>query len=137
MMEATTVFEIFGNIAAVIGAIISVAVYSHTVKREKKLLTIDTFSKIREKYHKEIPENERMKFLKEMEFFCVGINEGIYDINIIKKMSGKLLLEQYDEMKPYIKERRTVLQNSECYWCEYEKAMRKLQCMYYFDDCSK
>lgn len=136
-MNVTVVIELIGNIAAVIGAIISVSVYGNTVKREKKILTIETFSKIREKYKKEISENDRTKFLKEMEFFCVGINEGIYDINIIKKMSGKLLLEQYDGMKPYIKERKATHQDPECYWCEYEKVMQKLQCMYYLDDYDK
>ncbi|MBE6619205.1 MAG: DUF4760 domain-containing protein [Ruminococcaceae bacterium] len=119
--------EIIASITSVLGSIVSVSVYRTTMKREKKILTIEHLSKIREEYSGGFPseKNNIEKYLKKMEFFCVGINSGIYDIKIVKKMSGRLLLEHYEKMKIYIQKKK-----HESSWCEYEKVMKKLQKMY-------
>ena len=127
--------EIAANIAAVVGAIISVFVYRGTVNREKRILTIENFSKIRDKYPQELyGSNERIKldYLRDMEFFCLGVNQNIYSFDIMQKMSGKRLLAQYEcYMKEFISERRA--NHSETIWIEYEKTMNRL---YKYYECS-
>jgi len=97
-------WTIFGIVAA---TVISLLTHRSILKRDKKINTIAEFSKIRTKY----PDlscmkaakcrswcefkRKRIAYLKEMEFFCVGLNNGVFDINILKKMSGHLLVTQY------------------------------------------
>lgn len=114
----------------VISAIITVRIYRHTVNRESKILTLEHLSQIREKYPNKVPARQRLEYLRDMEFFCTGINEGIYDIRIVKKMSGRRLLRQYDSyMRNYITLRRKASTSDES-WMEYECVMEKLRVLY-------
>ena len=124
--------EVCANIAAVAGAIISVAVYRHAVKRERKINTIREYVRIRNQFpYEKIPENQLKPYLREMEFFCTGINEGLYDFGVLRKMSGRRLLSQYNNyMREYISDRRTRIGASSVSWVEYEKVMGRLQCRY-------
>ena len=49
-MSYVEIIELLVNSAAVLGAIASVLIFRYTVKRERKIITIDTFTKIRDKY---------------------------------------------------------------------------------------
>ena len=46
----------------------------------------------------------RGKYLKRMEFFCLGINEGVFSIEIATKMSGHLLVKQFNDYMKYFAE---------------------------------
>ena len=65
-----------------------------------------------------------------MEFFCIGINNGIYDFCILRKMSGQRLLNQYRSgMCEFVDSRRKRSQKTDD-WCEYKKVMYKLEKYY-------
>ena len=130
------IIEVLADVAAVLGAIISVGVFKHSVKKERQILTLEIYSKIREKHSLEIfemSEEEKLNYLKDLEYFCVGVNSGIYDFKALQKMSGKRLYSQYvNELKDYVNLRREKRDAKEI-WCEYEKVMQQLECHY----CSK
>ena len=75
-----------------------------------------------------------------MERFAVGVNCGVYDVSIVKQMSGKLLLSQYENFaEAYIATRRAEIANrprenrrdnektAEVTYREYEKLIRKMR----------
>lgn len=129
-MDSLKFFDLLADLAAVVGAVVTVFVFRHGVKRERKILTIDEYSRIRSDHSGIVTDDEKLDYLKDMEFFCVGINSGIYDFKILQKMSGRRLLSLYqDEMKDFIIYRRES-QNEKDAWCEYETVMRCLECHY-------
>ena len=110
-MNCEEIVSIVAIVISVCGIFISAVIYLHTVNREKKILTIKEFSKIREKYPNVSPncasDTDRLEYLKEIERFCVGIHHKIFDIQIITDMSGHYLVKQYDShMKDFMLSRR-------------------------------
>ena len=72
-------------------------------------------------------DKDRLDYLKEMERFCTGINNNIYDLNIISQMSGNLLITQYDHyMRDIINKRREPIYG-EWKYIQYEKVINKLK----------
>lgn len=130
--------EIVAGLAAVVGAIVSVVVYKQTLNRDKKLATINIINEIRNKYPRvsKLSWCERQSYLREMEFLCTGINEGIYELSILKRMSGRLFLSQYRIIKPYLEARRKTKPSAEEAWHEYESVMQKLNLLYSCNGCS-
>lgn len=112
-MNANT-WDIVSAIGTVSAAIIAVLTYRASVKRQRKQDTIREFSAIREEYPNLSPkapnpvsDEERIKYLKEMERFCTGVNVGLYDICVVNKMAGAMLITQYDSyMKGLIQGRK-------------------------------
>lgn len=130
-----SICEILTTLAACASVIASVWVHRSTLRRSKKLETIKKLSKLRDDYPEldELTYEEKFNYLKELEFFCTGINEKIYDIHILKKMSGKLFLSQYrNVMRDFIAERRSQSSTAKNAWKEYEAVIMKLSDMY---DC--
>lgn len=124
---ATDISSIVSASAAVVALVISVAVYWHGLKREIKLETIKSFSEIRKRYFntKKMDDRQKLKYLNELEYFAVGVEQKIYDIDIVIKMSGRRLKRQYDSwIKEFIKDRRERfdLQNKNAY-IELERMM--------------
>lgn len=125
------ILKIVKDLAPVAAALISVLVYRHTVTRERKINTMKAFSKIRMKYPNMSPyaENKvcdsiRKHYLKEMEFFCTGVNSKIYDIRIVKKMSRSYLIDQYFKyLRKYVNNIRSTQPNA---YSEYLKVINKL-----------
>lgn len=76
------VCEIISSIAAVVAIIISVMFYINGLNRERRIYTLKVFSEIRKKYPNSnaLNENEKKRYLSELEYFATGINEKIYDI---------------------------------------------------------
>lgn len=125
--------QIVTAIVAAAGFILSVFVYKNTLNRERRLDTLRTLSELRVKY----PNTERMseekssEYIKELEFFATGVNQEIYDIKIVKKMSGNRLVKQYNEnLKDLIEKKRHKKdgkkKDSEAY-IEYEKMIQNLK----------
>ena len=120
--------EFLSGFAAVASFIATVFIHRKTVERQRKIETIAAYSAIREKQPvsiKNASNKEIDDYLLDMEFFCVGINNGIYDVKILKEMSGKRLLGQYEE----IKQRKSNFSETTA-WSEYIKVMERLASMY-------
>ena len=130
-MSCDNVIAIIAIVVSVCGVFVSAIIYLHTVNREKKILTIKEFMKIREKYpnlsSEHVTDEVRLEYLKEMERFCVGIFNNIYDIKIITDMSGHLLVKQYDSyMKDFMLSRRK--NKSETWkYKRYEETIQKIK----------
>ena len=127
-----------GDMAAVVACVISVVVYKHTVSREARTETIRQLTLLRSKYPKVswLTKKQKINYLRDMEFFCTGVNEGLYHLRIVKKMSGRRLLNQYNGgMKEFMLERRSGQSHPEDTYVEYEKVMEKLKCAYCCNCC--
>lgn len=131
-------WDAIGAVGTVLAAIIAVLTYRSSVKRQKKQDTIREFSRIREKYPNlspqapnPVPDEERIKYLKEMERFCTGVNIGLYDIHVVDRIAGAMLITQYDKyLRDFIEKRRQkTVQNAQTdsIYCEYIKLIEKIQ----------
>ena len=86
-------------------------------------------SEIRMKYPKicGLSYKAKKKYIKELEFFATGVNQKIYDIKIVSKMSGSRFIYQYEKyLKKIIKRIRKGKEDSKTY-IEYEKMINKLK----------
>lgn len=128
------IVSFLADLAAVAGALVSVGVYYDTVNRDRKISTIAKYSELREKFPaniEDLDEDGKLAYLKELEFFCTGINERVYDLRILRKMCGKRLIRQYDSvMKDFVEERRRVSQTASRAWTEYETTILHLKKYY-------
>ena len=117
-------------IISIMALLFSIGIYIHGINREQKNDTLKCFSEIRRKYYntKNFDDKEKLKYLNELEYFATGINAGIYDIKIVKKLSGSRLIKQYDDtMAEFIRSRKKY--GNEKTYCEYEKMIEKLRRM--------
>lgn len=121
--------QIISAVAAVGSFAGSVIVYRRTLNRERKLDTIKMLSEIRMKYPKifGLSYKAKKKYIKELEFFATGVNQKIYDIKIVSKMSGSRFIYQYEKyLKKIIKRIRKGKEDSKAY-IEYEEIINKLK----------
>lgn len=121
--------EIISGISAAMAIIISIALYKHGLNQERRADTLKNLSEIRTRYFDtKIPnDKEKLKYLNELEYFATGVNERIYDIKIVKKMSGSRLVRQYDNwMANFIQIRKSQYGNDKAY-CECEKMIKGLK----------
>lgn len=105
-MSIVDIAQIVSAGVAVLSFAGSVIVYRRTLNRERKLDTIKMLSEIRMKYPKifGLSYKAKKKYIKELEFFATGVNQKIYDIKIVSKMSGSRLIYQYEKyLKKIIK----------------------------------
>ncbi len=115
-------------LVSILAVFISIITHLSIVKRDKQIQTLKMLSEIRFSepdilFSEDIDTETVRQYLQKLEFLCVGINTGIYDFNILKAMSGRRLLCEYDLLlKEEIKSRRT--NGSE--YIEYEKVIKKL-----------
>lgn len=113
-MERAIDWDALGAWGTVTAAGIAVITYRDSVIRACKLETIKEFSRIRMKYPNmsrkaKEPGSEEIvtAYLRELERFCTGVLEGVYDIDIVATIAGSLLVSQYDDfMKKLIEKRR-------------------------------
>lgn len=121
-----------GDMAAVVACVISVVVYKHTVSREARTETIKQLTLLRSKYPKVswLTKKQKINYLRDMEFFCAGVNEKIYDLDIVKKMSGRRLLKDYTALEDFVAQRKQMQTHPETTYIEYETVMKKLECSY-------
>lgn len=123
------VCEIVSGISAAVAIIISIALYRHGLNRERRTDTLKSLSEIRRQYFntKTLDDKEKLKYLNELEYFATGINEKIYDIRIVKKMSGSRLIKQYDNWAAdFIQVRKSQFGNNRAY-LEYENMIKRLK----------
>lgn len=129
-MGLEKISPIVSALAAVIAIVVSVCIYWHGLKREIRLETIKALSEIRKKYFntKNMDNEQKLRYLNELEYFSVGVNQKIYDFKIVRKMSGHRLNKQYHSwMESFIQERRTKFDHghSSAYQ-ELERMMKKI-----------
>lgn len=78
--------------------------------------------------YKQNTDIQRMiyEYLVIIERFAVGINSGIYDINVFAKMSGKVVSDMYKKLSPIIEDMR-IVQNYPEMFCDFEKMSKDVE----------
>lgn len=94
------VIEWIGVIISIVSVVISVKTYYDNYNKQKKIDTLNLLSEIRVEYpsFNTLSNERKLEYMQKMEFLALGVHEGIYDIDIVKKMSRKRLLSQYEEV---------------------------------------
>ena len=120
-------------------------------ERRKKEATIEFINKVREVYRKvnyelkkEFGEgpldeeklsklyantdlwNQLKNMLALFEHLAVGVNSGVFDFDILSRMSGQYLINMFDRYSFYIRDRRKKLGNPRLYE-EFEALVAKLR----------
>lgn len=129
IMNIVDIAQIASALAAVGSFVGSLVVYKRSVNRECKLETLRKLTELRMKYPSmdEISYDDRLDYIKELEFFAIGINQKIYDLEIVNKMSGSRLISQYDiALEEIVKQRRKGKEESTAY-IGYEQMIEQLR----------
>ena len=129
IMNIVDIAQIASALAAVGSFVGSIIVYKRSVNRECKLETLRKLTELRMKYPsmEEISNNDKLDYIKELEFFATGINQKIYDIKIVTKMSGSRLISQYEiAFEEIVKQIRNGKEDSTAY-IEYEQMIEQLR----------
>ncbi len=138
--ELTNLVDFWAMIIAAVGFLVAFASLIVTIranaknrKRESTIQTMHKLIPIRDQYTnmRNSSDEERKNYLRNMEYFATGVNNDVYSIQIVNKMSGGLLVRQYDDyLREYIEEARRhtgVEVRSEQKYYEYEKMIQKLK----------
>ena len=126
-----------GTLISVIVAVVSIVNNNKRTKRQSTLEAFVQFKKNAEPYENTIhgyssgdinkiiqhheqgcePEkwDEIKKYLATVERFATGVNTGIYDVEVVNKMGGQFLCEQYETLRPIIKHKRQKDRNEYIY----------------------
>jgi hypothetical protein len=131
---------------------IAVAVWSiyQTNRRDRMKTTLDYYEKVnqdikREKreigqkyghkitreichqiHEERIDTSKANKILNSYERLALGANLGVYDVRVLNRVSGRLLIENYERFEDYIEYRRE-LKEAPAAWIEFEKLTLKLR----------
>jgi len=126
------------TIIAALAIIWAIIEFRNNVKINRLERTLNVFPTIREEYFdltKKVllngvvtPNGEILlrEYLAKMERFSVGVHCKIYDVSIVERMSGRVLMGQYDNfIREYIANR---IKNgmSVTTYCEYEKLIKMI-----------
>lgn len=128
-MNIVDIAQIASALAAVGSFVGSIVVYKRSVNRECKLETLRKLTELRMKYPsmEEISDGDKLDYIKELEFFATGINQKIYDLEIVNKMSGSRLISQYNiALEEIVKQKRKGKEGSTAY-IEYEQMIEQLR----------
>lgn len=129
-----------GSVGTLISVIVAVGSIVNNNKRTKKQSTLEAFVQFKkdvEPYENTIHDyssddintiiqqheqsckhekwDEIKKYLATVERFATGVNTGIYDVEVVNKMGGQFLCEQYETLRPIIKYKRQKDQNEYIY----------------------
>jgi len=68
------------------------------------------------------------KVLNAYERFALGTNEGVYDLRIVNRLCGTVLIENYRRFRDYIDYRRELLDHPNA-WRAFEQLVRRIRKM--------
>jgi hypothetical protein len=111
--------------------------------RRSKQSTIEYMSSIREKYRglsnklidkfgenpinldqlDDITKNDVKELLSTLEHLSVGVNTGVYDFDILNRMTGGYLIKRYHQLLPYITKAQ---KNSPTFFIEFETLCKRI-----------
>lgn len=145
---ATDIFVILGGIVAIIQLWLYRVDKKNEIERHKKESTIMYLNKmlpvlsnldteILVIFPQEIinPDDTKLndeingkikEFLKAMERLSVGINTGVYDLEVVGRIIGTGIVKSWDRLEKIIETKRMVLENPNLY-IEYEIVVDKLK----------
>ena len=139
------------NTLSIIAIVISVIsflwtwyVHNKGLERERRQATLDAFNALQcqvldqlSPYTKavvaEIAKNPRSPEYKELskllarcEHFAVGVNQGIYDLETVRRLAAEHLIVIYSNLEPLITKKRS-FKNNEGRYKEFEQLVNSLK----------
>ena len=146
-MELHEVISMVANVATAAMLMFTVVTYMQTSKRAKRESTINAYKKLQKTVLsnlnsftpseiRRIVENPKSleyvkvgELLAEIEHFCVGINQGIYDLHTFYKLSHGYFDSDRGMIKPRIEPiLESKLKNAkEDYYCNLHDVWRKME----------
>lgn len=142
-----------GSVGTLISVIVAVVSIVNNNKRTQKQSTLEAFMQFKkdvEPYENMIHDyssddinkiiqryeqgaqpkewDEIKKYLATVERFATGVNTGIYDVEVVNKMGGYFLCEQYKTLYPIIQYKRQKDQN-DCIYEEFRDMVNAIICV--------
>lgn len=132
---------------SVLSMLTSVVTYLKGLRREKQNATLEAFNTLQEQVLDEIntytkkrvkeiseaPGSEEYKtlsgYLARLEHFAVGVNTGIYDIRVVRRLAGRYLCGLQGKIDPLIQKKRSI-NHLERHYNEFETMMKKIRRLY-------
>lgn len=139
--------EIIAIIISALSLIGTVFNFIFSLQRERKQATLNTFNVLQEQvldnlniYTKAQIEEIALKpngmeyiqltrYLARMEHFAVGVNCGIYNHRIVKRLAGRYFCNLWDKLLPLV-ERKRCGSAKERHYDELETMIQHLQALY-------
>jgi len=124
MIESIT--ELISLLIALAALTISIFTYRQNVIHNRRINTLNAFNVLQEQVLDSLyrytateiieisqhPKAERYKeisvFLARVEHFCVGVNTGVYDKDMVRSLAGKHLVELFKKLRPVIDKKRAI-----------------------------
>ena len=146
-MITSDVIALSALLLSVFSMIGSAIVYISGLRRERRTATLNAFNVLQEqvldhlnlytrKRVKEIsasPRSEEYKllsgYLARLEHFAVGINTGIYDVQVVKRLAGWYLCGLQDKIDPLIQKKRQLNRTAKHY-DELEAMLNQMRSFY-------
>lgn len=146
-MITSDVIALSALLLSVFSMIGSAIVYISGLRRERRTATLNAFNVLQEqvldhlnlytrKRVEEIsasPRSEEYKllsgYLARLEHFAVGINTGIYDVQVVKRLAGWYLCGLQDKIDPLIQEKRQLNRTAKHY-DELEAMLNQMRSFY-------
>ena len=146
-MITSDVIALSALLLSVFSMIGSAIVYISGLRRERRTATLNAFNVLQEqvldhlnlytrKRVEEIsasPRSEEYKllsgYLARLEHFAVGINPGIYDVQVVKRLAGWYLCGLQDKIDPLIQKKRQLNRTAKHY-DELEAMLNQMRSFY-------
>ena len=146
-MITSDVIALSALLLSVFSMIGSAIVYISGLRRERRTATLNAFNVLQEqvldhlnlytrKRVEEIsasPRSEEYKllsgYLARLEHFAVGINTGIYDVQVVKRLAGWYLCGLQDKIDPLIQKKRQLNRTAKHY-DELEAMLNQMRSFY-------
>lgn len=134
--------EICALIISILAFVFSVLQYISDSSRQKKESTLNAYNELQNdvfselnKYPSPMPEIEYMSeewervtvYLAKIERFSVGINTGVYSIDILNRIGGSYYIRQFDKLKSVIEIKRNENISKGKHYDEFEESVRILR----------
>lgn len=128
---------------AVLGLVFSLISFFDCRKQQRKQATIDAFDKLQAESLDELntftakkvaeisedPRSPEYKYLSSLlarcDHFSVGVNEKIYDEEVLTKLAGRYFVCLYQKLEPLILKKRS-LGRREKYYAEFESLAKRI-----------
>lgn len=134
--------DICALVISILAFVLSLCQYFRDSSRERKEATLNAYNELQDdvfshlnKYGMPLPEFEYLGddwqkmtvYLAKLERFSVGINTGIYSLNVLNRLGGEYFIREFEKLKPIIDRKRKEKIVDGKHYDEFEKTVLKLK----------
>ena len=131
--------DIVALIISILTAVFSILQFAIEGSRQKKESTLEAYDNLQHEVFSKLKKyslctlkkgddgwDDVTVCLAKIEKFCVGINTHIYSCKILNRLGGGHFIEQFDELRPIITQKREN-DSSNKHYDEFEMVVNKLK----------